>query len=110
MTPIEDLLGVAMGCMGMSFIDFESITPDEFRAIHRLYLQKEEERLHDDWERIRTHATLIVQSFSKKKIEAKKILRFPWDGRSRGGLKSEEAPRSTRKRFEELIAHLNKKK
>ena len=100
---------MAIGCIGMSFVDFEAITPDEFRAIHRLYLQKEEERLHDDWERTRTHATLIVQSFSKKKIEAKKILRFPWDGRTKGGLKSEEAPRSTRQRFEELRARFDKK-
>lgn len=103
MTPIEDLLGVAIGCIGMSFEDFEAVTPDEFRAIHRLYMQREESRLHDEWERIRTHATIIVQSFSKKKLEAKKILHFPWDGKVERKSKLREAPRSDKARFEKLV-------
>lgn len=106
MTPIEDLLGVAIGCIGMSFEDFEAVTPDEFRAIHRLYMQREESRLHDEWERIRTHATIIVQSFSKKKLEEKKILHFPWDGKAEKSEHRATATRSNKSRFEELIAKL----
>lgn len=109
MTPIEDLLGVAVGCIGMSLSDFEAVTPDEFRAIHRLYLQREESRLHDDWERVRTHAAVIVQSFSKKTIDSKKILRFPWDGKT-GDVSAPEKQRSTRAKFEELIARMKPKK
>ena len=46
---IAELLGVAMGAMGMGLADFCSMTPEEFRQAHRAWLETEESRkLGDD--------------------------------------------------------------
>ncbi len=61
------------------------------------------------WERMRMLATICVQPYSKKRLKATELMRFPWDdtkGRSlpqplqrRGEVSKEEALR----RFEEVV-------
>ena len=41
---IAELLGVAVGAMGMSLADFCSMTPEEFRQAHGAWLEAEESR------------------------------------------------------------------
>lgn len=83
----------------MSLHDFESLTPSEFKATADAFSRKEEERLHDDWARMRQLAAIVVQSRSRKTVDAKKLLPFPWDEKEKqdGHQKSDPA------RFIELV-------
>ena len=57
------------------------------------------------WERMRMLATICVQPYSKKRLKATELMRFPWDDslprplRRRGVVSKEEAL----KRFEEVV-------
>ena len=60
------------------------------------------------WERMRMLATICVQPYSKKRLKATELMRFPWDDTKnspsqpprRGGVVSKE---EALKRFEEVV-------
>lgn len=67
------------------------------------------------WERMRMLATICVQPYSKKRLKATELMRFPWDDtknspsqppRGGGELSKDEALR----RFEALVHRMKKLK
>lgn len=67
------------------------------------------------WERMRMLATICVQPYSKKRLKATELMRFPWDEeksspsrpQQRGGDVSKE---EALKRFETLVQKMKKRK
>lgn len=68
------------------------------------------------WERMRMLATICVQPYSKKRLKATELMRFPWDETKngsptqppqRGGEVSKE---EALKRFEKLVRKIKKRK
>ena len=91
------MLGHALGCLGMRLDDFVRLTPEEFTAACRADHTRQESFWHDDWERMRMHAWLIVYSFSKRKnFRPRDLLPFGWDSPRRPAEPKEES----RRRFE----------
>lgn len=73
------MLGHAIGVLGMSVSDFESLTPEEFTATCRAWSTYQEDMLHGDWERMRMLATITVQPHVKGKMTPQKLLPLPWE-------------------------------
>ncbi len=73
------MLGHAIGVLGMSVSDFESLTPEEFTATCRAWSNYQEDMLHGDWERMRMLATITVQPHVKGKMTPQKLLPLPWE-------------------------------
>lgn len=74
-----ELLGLTMGCMGMTYDDFCRLTPEEFEGVYKFYSEKAESLYKDGWERMRMQATLAVQPHVKKRLTPKELLPFPWE-------------------------------
>lgn len=53
---IEELLGHALGCVGLSLDDFCRLTPSEFGAVCKAWLERQEQTMQDGWERMRMKA------------------------------------------------------
>lgn len=68
-----------MGDAGLTFRDFCILTFDELQEILRVCRERREERIHDDWERMRMHAAITMQPHCKKRLDPKRLIRFPWD-------------------------------
>lgn len=92
----------------MNLADFDAMTPEEFTATVTAANQIDETRLHDEWERTRLLATVLVQPYSKKKLRPSDVFSLPWDGRIQKK-STEKAPRSTKERFEELVRYFENK-
>lgn len=104
---IAELLGVAVGAMGMNLADFCSMTPEEFRQAHGAWLEAEESRMRSGWEMARTLSAFILQPWSKKRLKPSDVLKFPWDAVARTERKSPPA-RSTESRFLKVKEMLEK--
>lgn len=76
---IENLLGIALGCIGLSLADFCVLTPDEWAEVYRNYREMLDEREKLEWERLRLLCAYTIQPHSRKKINPKKMMSFPWD-------------------------------
>lgn len=103
---VEELLGLAQGCIGMSREDFAACTPDEFKAIYDAWYHRDEALMHRSWEVGRFAAAVTLQPYSNKPIKPKSIFRFPWEKESAGCVKGT----STRKRAQEIAGRLARKK
>lgn len=103
---VYELLGMAVGCIGMSHDDFCKCTFEEFESICKIWREMTERQSRDTWERARTIATIIIQPHVKKKITPQQLLPLPWDKEKQNH--QSEAPELTaeekRKRFED-VAH-----
>lgn len=100
-------MGIAVGCIGMSFDDFCRCYYDEFDAIWRAWKDAEEARTRDAWERTRLLAAITIQPHVKRKLTPQKLVPLPWDkptGKARS--KKQSAPQLSaterRKRFEDI--------
>lgn len=106
---ILDLLGLAVGQVGMSIAEFSGTTPDEFEAIAWFYAKAREEENEAAWERMRLLATITIQPHVKKKISPRSLLPLPWD-KKRQRTQQKEAPQLSkeeqRQRFIELKERL----
>lgn len=72
-------MGVALGCIGLSFDDFCKLDYDEFESICKAWSENAETAYRDDWERARLMATICIQPHIKKRITPQKLLPLPWD-------------------------------
>lgn len=88
---------MALGCLGLSLDDFCALSPDEFNQVHKAHIDAEIERLHGDWDRMRTQTTYLMQPHFNKQLDAKKLMPFPWEKEQK-----KKAPSSTEKRRQEL--------
>lgn len=89
------MLGIAMGCMGMSMDDFCRCTPLEFYEAYDAWNHQEELREQAAWERIRMLCLCTLQPYSQKQLKATDVMRFPWDD-------EDKEPSSSRSRENEL--------
>lgn len=79
---IEELLGIAMGCMGMSMMDFCLCTPSEFYETWKVWNEMQLRREREAWERARMECLCTLQPWSKKRLKARDVMRFEWDDNS----------------------------
>ena len=71
---IYDLLGLAIGCIGMSHDDFCKSTFGEFESIYKAWREMTEGQAQDAWERARTVATIAIQPHVKKETYPSAII------------------------------------
>lgn len=76
---IDELAGIALGCIGMSRMDFEGSTPEEFRAVFDQWTRMMEQRERGDWERVRMLCASILQPYSSKALKPQDVMTFPWE-------------------------------
>lgn len=93
--------------MGMSLRDFCSCTPSEFEAIYKAWRECEDRKNHSSWEMTREIVMTYAQIHSKKLLDRKKVLPFPWD-KVRNN--KTNAQRSTKDRMETVLARLKNRK
>ncbi|MGM9754731.1 MAG: hypothetical protein ACI3ZW_03300 [Parabacteroides sp.] len=74
-----ELVGIAVGHIGMSLSDTYSLTTDELLTIYDQWkdLYEREERAR--WERMRMLAQCVLMPHSKKPLKATDVFKFPWD-------------------------------
>ena len=65
--------------MGMSMDDFCRCTPSEFYAAYDAWWQRETELERGRWERMMMQCLCSLQPYSKKRLEAQDIMKFPWE-------------------------------
>lgn len=89
----------------MSMRDFECMTPEEFRAVVISRVKNDEIEEKREWERLRTAVTILLQPHSKKRLEARDVIKFPWENvKSKSTEKKGE--RSSVSRFKELTKRI----
>lgn len=93
---MERLLGIAMGCMGMSMDDFCRCTPSEFNEAYEAWGECQERLERGAWERMRTQCLCSLQPYSSKKLRAEDLMRFPWE---------EEQKKSPCQEVQEELSH-----
>lgn len=76
---IYDLLGEAVGNIGLTLDDFCRLYLSELEAIIDAYNRRKESEYHDEWERMRLQSTILVQPHIKKKMTPRALLPLPWD-------------------------------
>ena len=76
---IETLMGMALGCIGMSRDDFERCTPAEFHQVWQRWAEARRDAERGEWERTRVLALFAVSPYTKGNLRAHDILPFPWD-------------------------------
>ncbi|MDO5395654.1 MAG: hypothetical protein Q4F07_06790 [Bacteroidales bacterium] len=102
------MLGIGVGCIGLSLDDFCNCDYDEFESICRSWSEMTEGQTREAWERARMIATICIQPHLRKRISPQKLLPFPWD-KKKAEIKrqnSELTPEQRRRRFEELVHRL----
>lgn len=107
---INELLGIALGCIGLSYNDFCRLDFDEFAAVYKAYAELRDTDLKDRWQRMRLLATIVIQPhLSKRKtITPEKLLPLPWDRKPgrKGEMKVTMTKEQQRRRMEELTKKL----
>ena len=104
---IYELLGYAVGCIGMSRDDFCACYLDEFEAIAKAWRERQEIKSQELWEQCRMLATISIQPHVKRRITPKQLLPFPWDRKASEAKRSAEdklTPEERLQRFEKLVA------
>ena len=76
---MEELLGIAMGCMGMTMKDFCQCAPSEFYAAWKAWSDAEDRRERGAWERMRMESVCVLQPYAKNRLKAKDVMVFPWE-------------------------------
>lgn len=107
---VETLLGIAMGCMGISRNDFCRCTPSEFYAVYDAWNERQTRLERGRWERMRTQCLCALQPYSKSKLRAEDIMRFPWDGENEERKASSSRSREDDMSHEELMARYREAK
>ncbi len=101
---IDDLLGHALGCVGLSLDDFCRLTPVEFEAVCKAWHMRHEDEMHDSRERMRMSATIAIQPHIKGKMTPERLLPFPWEKSKKKAEAPKVSAEEARKRFERLIS------
>ena len=82
---IERLLGIAMGCIGMSMDDFCRCVPSEFYEAYEAWSEMRESTERGRWERMRMQCLCSLQPYSKDRLRAQDIMQFPWEQENTSG-------------------------
>lgn len=76
---MEELLGIAMGCMGMSMEDFCRCAPSEFYAAWKAWSEREQRVERLAWERMRMECLCILQPHSRRELTVRDVMTFAWE-------------------------------
>ncbi len=99
-----------MGVLTMRFDDFCRLSPSEFRECCKSYHTQAENKLRDDWERMRMLATILLQPHVKGKLTPKKLLSLPWESKKQTPKRQDISREDARKRFEKITKGLLSKR
>lgn len=103
-------MGIALGCIRLSYDDFCKMDFEDFAAVYKAYAEQRDTDFKDRWNRTRILAAITIQPHlaKGKKITPEKLLPFPWDKKKKR--QDKEAPKLTpaqqRKRMEDLVKKL----
>lgn len=100
-----ELLGIAVGNIGMPYNDFCAITPEEFNHIYRAYSEERTAQYQDSWERMRMLAAILLQPHVKGDVTLQKILFFPWEKKKTKKKTSVISKEEAKRRFEAFVAN-----
>ena len=104
---IEELLGFALGCMGMRLDDWCRLDVDDFNSTVKAWSEMRDGDEHGRWNRMRILASIVIQPHVKGKMKPERMLPLPWDkGRDRQAdkRKAETLSKEAQKeRLEELL-------
>lgn len=100
------MMGVAVGCVGMSLDDFCALDFDEFEAVTRAWTEMRESQERQEWERMRMLATIGIQPHAKKKLTPAQLLPFPWDREEKEKRDRKAAPKSSPERFRRIAERM----
>jgi len=96
---VEELLGIAMGCIGMSLQDFDQCTPLEFEKIYEKWQKKQQKKMQNSWEQTRQLAMCMLQPYAQRALKEEDVMIFAWDKKN-----DDEAIVKKEKTHEELEA------
>ena len=74
-----ELVGIAVGHIGMSLSDTYSLTVDELLVIYEQWKELHEREERAQWERLRMLAQCVLMPHSKKPLKATDVFKLPWD-------------------------------
>lgn len=86
-----ELVGIAVGHIGMSLSDTYSLTVDELLVIYEQWKDLHEREERAQWERLRMLAQCVLMPHSKKPLKATDIFKFPWDRLEEAAKKATQA-------------------
>lgn len=92
----------------MRLDDFARLSPEDFNACCDAHRAEEEARLHDEWARMRTLATITIQPHVKNRVTAESLLPFPWERRAEKPQERHYTTEELRARRDELVRRLEK--
>lgn len=81
---VDELLGIAVGCIGMSLQDFDQCTPLEFNEIYECWSKERQMQIRNDWERTRQLTVRLLLPYSQKALKAEDVMEFVWDKKNDG--------------------------
>ena len=84
----------------MSVDDFCRCTPAEFRAVADAWRRAEERRERSGWERTRMQCLCMLQPYSRRRMEPRDVMRFPWDAEE--SQREKLTTKEIRERFERV--------
>lgn len=73
------MLGLAVGCIGMSRSEFAALTPEEFNAIAEQWHANDTRHYRSGWEQARFVALCCLTPYSKRALKPTDIIRFDWE-------------------------------
>lgn len=106
---IEEQLDFALGVVGLKLHDFCHLTPNEWQAVAEAHTTHAEQRMHDDWERMRLLATISIQPHVKNKVTPTRLLPLPWDNATTTTHETAPAPQLSKEEARARFAMLVKR-
>ncbi len=73
------MMGIAIGCVGMSYDDFMWLDYGEFKSIYSAWRRCREDQEQAEWERMRMLASICISPHVKHSPTPQKLLPFPWE-------------------------------
>ncbi len=103
---VRELLGIGIGCIGMSYDDFCRCEYDEFTSIYNAWKEARENQNREFWEQTRLLAAISIQPYTKKKITPQQLIPLPWDHEKSGKTETVQMTKEERMdRFRKLITN-----
>jgi hypothetical protein len=82
--------------------DFCVLTPEEWAEVYKSYREMLDEHEKLEWERLRLLCAYTIQPHSRKKINPRQMMSFPWDNEARKESQKVVSPEEGRARFEKM--------
>ncbi len=100
------MMGIAIGCIGMSYDDFMWLDFAEFRSIYGTWRKCKEEVEQSEWERMRMLASICISPHVKHAPTPQRLLPFPWEKPKKKAV-PKVSKDAAKRQFEELLERMN---